>query len=142
MFVFVTQKLQKKVIEMESELLSISQAAQNQQRTIQNLTDSLRTKDTEASTRTHTHTHSPHPDKLIFMLSLSTQTGEHTHTLIQCLRKVFIAIHFFHILLHYSLILKLIKLIIFLKILQTIPNNERSFFEIFANLLKIKITCT
>ncbi|KAK7159966.1 hypothetical protein R3I94_006106 [Phoxinus phoxinus] len=42
------KKLQEKVCEMESELLSIRQAAQNQQRTIQNLTDSMRTKDTEA----------------------------------------------------------------------------------------------
>lgn len=54
MFVFVvTQKLQEKVCEMESELLSIRQAAQNQQRTIQNLTDSLRTKDTEVILYTH-----------------------------------------------------------------------------------------
>ncbi|XP_039543612.1 myomegalin-like isoform X2 [Pimephales promelas] len=47
------KKLQKKVSEMESELLSIRQAAQNQQRTIQNLTDSLRTKDTETQELYH-----------------------------------------------------------------------------------------
>ncbi|XP_016395745.1 myomegalin isoform X4 [Sinocyclocheilus rhinocerous] len=39
--------LQEKLCEMESELRSIRQAAQNQERTIQNLTDNLRTKDTE-----------------------------------------------------------------------------------------------
>ncbi|CAM4585776.1 unnamed protein product [Leuciscus chuanchicus] len=47
------KKLQEKVCEMESELLSIRQAAQNQQRTIQNLTDSLRTKDTETQELYH-----------------------------------------------------------------------------------------
>ncbi|XP_026108731.1 myomegalin-like isoform X2 [Carassius auratus] len=41
------KELLEKVCEMESELRSIRQAAQNQERTIQNLTDSLRTKDTE-----------------------------------------------------------------------------------------------
>uniref|UniRef100_A0A673KY19 Myomegalin-like n=1 Tax=Sinocyclocheilus rhinocerous TaxID=307959 RepID=A0A673KY19_9TELE len=39
--------LQEKRCEIESELRSIRQAAQNQERTIQNLTDNLRTKDTE-----------------------------------------------------------------------------------------------
>ncbi|XP_077101821.1 myomegalin isoform X3 [Siphateles boraxobius] len=47
------KKLQEKVCEMESELLSIRQSAQNQQRTIQNLTDSLRTKDTETQELYH-----------------------------------------------------------------------------------------
>ncbi len=43
---------------------------------------------------------------------------------IQCIRKVFTALHFFHILLCYSLIPKFIKFIIFLKIIQTIPHND------------------
>ncbi len=43
---------------------------------------------------------------------------------IQCIRKVFTALHFFHMLLCYSLIPKCIKFIIFLKILQTIPHND------------------
>ncbi len=44
----VTQVLQEKLCEMES----IRQAAQNQERSVQNLTDNLRTKDTEVSTHT------------------------------------------------------------------------------------------
>ncbi|XP_051554536.1 myomegalin-like isoform X2 [Myxocyprinus asiaticus] len=43
------QELQVKVCEMETELRSIRQAAQNQERTIQNLTDDLNTKHTEAA---------------------------------------------------------------------------------------------
>ncbi len=39
---------------------------------------------------------------------------------IQCIRKVFKALHFFHILLSYSLITQCI----FLKIIQTIPHND------------------
>uniref|UniRef100_A0A672RKK8 Uncharacterized protein n=1 Tax=Sinocyclocheilus grahami TaxID=75366 RepID=A0A672RKK8_SINGR len=49
--------LQEKLCEMESELRSIRQAAQNQERTIQNLTDSLRTKDTEVIIYTHHRSH-------------------------------------------------------------------------------------
>ncbi len=43
---------------------------------------------------------------------------------VQCIRKVFTALHFFHILLCY-------RLLIFLRILQTIPHNdnEKSLFE-------------
>ena len=45
-------------------------------------------------------------------------------------RQVFTALHFFHILLCYSLIPKWIKLIFFLKILHTIPHNDnvKKFF--------------
>lgn len=51
LFMFiVVKKLQEKLCEMETELWSIRQAAQNQERTIQNLTDSLSTKDSEVNT--------------------------------------------------------------------------------------------
>ncbi len=54
--VCVSQVLQEKLCEMESELQSIRQAAQNHERTVQNLTDSLRTKDTEVITHTSQQT--------------------------------------------------------------------------------------
>lgn len=44
---FVFQRLQENLSEMETELRSIRQAAQNQERTIQSLTESLNTKETE-----------------------------------------------------------------------------------------------
>uniref|UniRef100_A0A3B4DUI7 Short myomegalin-like EB1 binding protein N-terminal domain-containing protein n=1 Tax=Pygocentrus nattereri TaxID=42514 RepID=A0A3B4DUI7_PYGNA len=47
-FVWVFQKLQGRLSEMETELRSIRQAAQSQERTIQSLTESLTTKETEA----------------------------------------------------------------------------------------------
>lgn len=43
------QKLQEKLNEMECELRSIRQAAQSQERTIQGLTESIGTKDSEVS---------------------------------------------------------------------------------------------
>lgn len=44
------QKLQEKLNEMERELRSIRQEAQNQERTIQGLTESSSTKDREVNT--------------------------------------------------------------------------------------------
>ncbi len=61
---------------------------------------------------------------------------------IQCIRKVFTALHFFHILLCYSLIPKLIKLIIFLKILQTIPHNDNVKEVWNLEIKNEKISCT
>ena len=71
--------------------------------------------------------------------------------MLQCIWKLFTALHFFHILnnmclIHMCLIPKLNKFFFFLKILHTTPHNDnmKKFFEMFANLLKIKkeITCT
>ena len=76
---------------------------------------------------------------------LSRRASQWLHIYIQCIRKVFTALHFFHILLCYSLIPKWIKkiyIIIFflLEILHTIPHNDnvKKVFEILANLLQIK----
>ncbi len=57
----------------------------------------------------------------------------------QCIRKVFRELHFFKMLLCYSLIL---KWIIFLKILQTIPHNDnmKEVFEIFENIFTFFLT--
>ena len=58
--------------------------------------------------------------------------GEHTIVFnndinysIQCIRKVFRPLDFFHILLRYSLILKYIQLLFFLVYLHTIPHNDK-----------------
>ncbi|XP_067309039.1 myomegalin isoform X8 [Pseudorasbora parva] len=75
------KKLQEKVCEMESELRSIREAAQSQQRAIQNLTDSLRTKDTEApedSVLLHTHTHTH-----LFSCQLELEASQRDHRLTQ-----------------------------------------------------------
>ena len=48
------------------------------------------------------------------------------HTIIKCIRKVFRPLHFFHILLHYSLILKCIKSFFPLINLHTIPHNDKA----------------
>ena len=55
---------------------------------------------------------------------------------IQCIRKVFTALHFLHILVCYSLIPKWIQIIIFLKILHTIPRND-NVKNVFGNILQI-----
>ncbi len=71
------------------------------------------------------------------------QTPAQSH--IQCTRKRFTALHFFHILLCYSLIPKCIQFIIFLQILQIIPHND-NVKEVSLKSLKMynnkKITCT
>uniref|UniRef100_A0A8C7P327 RNA helicase n=1 Tax=Oncorhynchus mykiss TaxID=8022 RepID=A0A8C7P327_ONCMY len=55
---------------------------------------------------------------------------------IQCIRKVFRPLDFFQILLHYSLILILIKIVVLLINLHTIPHNdkEKTSLDIFANV--------
>ncbi len=55
---------------------------------------------------------------------------------IQCIRKVFTVLNFFHILLCYSLIPKSNKFIIFLKNLQTIPHTNK-VKEVCLNSLQI-----
>ncbi len=53
-----------------------------------------------------------------------TVCGPHLLNHLQCIRRAFTALHFFHILLCYSLIPICIKVIIFLKIFLTIPDND------------------
>ena len=60
--------------------------------------------------------------------------------IIQCIRKVFTALHFFHILLCYSIFPKWNKFFFFPQNSTTTPHNDnmKSFFEMLAHLLKIK----
>ena len=55
---------------------------------------------------------------------------------LQCIWKVFTALHFFHISLCYSLIPKWIQFIFFLTILHTIPNNANTQKGFFLNVWK------
>ena len=55
---------------------------------------------------------------------------------IQCIWKVFIPLHFFHIFVCYSLILIWIKLICFLNILHTIPHNDK-VKKVFKSFLQM-----
>jgi hypothetical protein len=65
----------------------------------------------------------------------------HSHTPTERILKVFSPLHLYHMLLRYSLILKLIQLKMSIIKLHTISHNDKAktlFLEIFANLLRTK----
>jgi len=73
------------------------------------------------------HANTDHVTGFTGDVGANTLQSTHTHTCmyIQCIRKVFTALHFFHILLCNSLIPKWIKFIIFLNILHTTTHKDK-----------------